>query len=85
MDCVRDILLQWGPAKHLAREIGVDSTVIRQWKARGRVPARYWLAIVEIADRQGIGCVTLERLAELHAGRLPGREQRAHDSLSVPP
>lgn len=68
MKTVADLIDRFGGAAKMAGEIdGLEANTIRQWSARGSIPARYWHAIVEAAKRLNLEEVNLEVLAEIAA------------------
>lgn len=63
-----DLIDHFGGAAKMAAEIpGIEANTIRQWSARGSIPARYWRAIVDAATRLGIEGVTFEVLGMIAA------------------
>lgn len=65
MDDFRALIKQLGGAGPVARAAGKESGTGRQWKLRGYIPVDYWPALVDLAARQGIPGVTLDKLASL--------------------
>lgn len=45
------------------------TTTVASWKARGRIPDEYWIAIVGLARERQQSWVTLELLAKMAAER----------------
>jgi len=65
----RDVIARWPTTRAFARDAGCSPTLVRQWRHRNSVPARYWPRIVEGAARRGIVLVELGLLAQLAARR----------------
>ena len=65
----RDVIARWPTTRAFARDAGCSPTLVRQWRHRDSVPARYWPRIVEGASRRGIVPVDLRLLAQLAAKR----------------
>lgn len=42
-------------------------STVSSWRARGSIPAEHWRALVDLARERGVGDVTLEAFADLHA------------------
>ena len=60
------IIKQWPRSQDFAADIGVHDDSARQWVHRDRIPAKYWVAIVQAAKVRGYP-VSLELLAHLAA------------------
>jgi hypothetical protein len=62
----RTIIEWWPTTRALADELGVPDGVVRQWKAKIGIPARYWQALLEtkIARRNRLTAATLVRLVD---------------------
>jgi hypothetical protein len=60
----RQIIDLWPVKAQLARELGVKYGVLKQWYHRGRIPADYWVKIVNAAHEIDQP-VTYKLLAEL--------------------
>jgi len=56
-----------GPAA-IARVVGVDPGLAKQWKRNGSIPAPYWSGLA------AAGVATLEELADAAAARRSGSE-----------
>lgn len=65
METFGDLIERFGGAAKMAPEIGELPNTIRQWSARGSIPAHYWHTITEAAKRLGIRGVTFAALGEL--------------------
>ena len=65
----RDVIARWPTTRAFARDAGCSPTLVRQWRHRDSVPAKYWPRIVEGAARRGIVLVDLTLLARLAARR----------------
>ena len=63
-----DIVNLWPDAVVMAKEIGVDSALTRQWRHRGRIPVEYWerVVIAGKARRFRISYQTMMRLNPSH-------------------
>ena len=61
-----EVIELWPTAVDLANDIGQKEVTVRQWKRRG-IPAEYWTAIVQAAERRNFTQVTYEMLARLAA------------------
>lgn len=65
-----DIMSLWDTAAAMAADIACEheqermAVRARKWKARGRIPARYWPKVAEAAQRRGHD-VTVDLLARL--------------------
>jgi hypothetical protein len=58
-------IIQWFPTtRELAKELGTSDAVVRQWKLKDGIPARYWPSLLEtkIARRRGLTAAKLVRL-----------------------
>lgn len=69
--CFRDVIGRWPSTRAFARDAGCSPMLVRQWRHRNFVPARYWLGIARGAARRGIAAVDVALLAALAAGRRP--------------
>jgi hypothetical protein len=65
METFSDLVDGFGGAAKMAPQISESPNTIRQWVARGSVPARYWQQIIEAAQRLSVRGVTYAALAEL--------------------
>lgn len=65
MESFSALVERFGGAAKMAPEIGELPNTIRQWVARGSIPARYWQKIIEAARRLNVRGVTYAALAEL--------------------
>lgn len=81
MQTFADLIEAFGGAAKMAPEINQPSNTIRQWSARGSIPARCWHEIIEAARRLGIKGVTAAALAEFAAPKSdrPKRRRSADD------
>lgn len=64
---VSEIIAALGGARRIAARFGmpgkdVGAKRVRAWAIRGRVPARYWPAVVSLAEELGVETVTFELL-----------------------
>lgn len=75
MKTIRDVMDRWESAEALAEELGQKGVTVRQWRNRGGIPPRYWLALLEAAERRGFSDITPELLTRIHAR--PARETPA--------
>lgn len=69
METFSDLVERFGGAAKMAPEIGELPNTIRQWVARGSIPARYWQKIIEAARRLNVRGVTYADLAEISTRR----------------
>ena len=54
MSHLASIYAVWdGNAEALATDIGESGVLVRQWRNRGNIPARYWQRIIDAAARRG--------------------------------
>ena len=60
-----DVIAKWPNAGELARAIGVDRGVVKQWRRRKSIPPEHWLKVERAARRGGIKNVTVFVLAEI--------------------
>lgn len=75
---VTDIIAKWPSAAEMARDIGLRRPGHgAMMKMRGSIPAPYWSALVEAAEKRGIEGVTLEALAQAHAVPAPPASESA--------
>lgn len=65
MNTFADLIERFGGAAKMAPEINEMPNTIRQWSARGSIPARYWHSIIEAARRLKVTGVTYSALAEI--------------------
>lgn len=64
-----DVLRLWSGPAALARELGLDFGLVRQWWLRETIPARYWPSLIDlIAVRHSLR-LDCRRLAEIVAVR----------------
>lgn len=68
MDSHAEILGLWPSLNDVATDVGARLVAVRKWRARNSIPAEYWLALVQAAERRGISGVTLMLLARIAAG-----------------
>jgi hypothetical protein len=69
--CFRDVIGRWPSTRAFARDAGCSPMLVRQWRHRDHVPARYWLGIAKGAARRGIAAIDVTLLAALAAKRRP--------------
>jgi hypothetical protein len=67
MQKVSDILKAWPSLAEFARDLGVPYQTAAAWKVRESIARKYWLAIVDAAQRRGHFEITTDLLARLHA------------------
>lgn len=54
MSHLASIYAVWdGNAEALATDIGESGVLVRQWRNRGNIPARYWQRIIDAAAQRG--------------------------------
>jgi len=63
---MREILQRFPSLAYVAREIGVGYKAVTKWYERASVPAKYDLALVELAERDGIP-LRLGEIAKIRA------------------
>lgn len=73
MKTFKEILDLWANASELARDMSEKPSTVRKWKARNNIPAHKWLDLIAIADKQGVGPIPLQLLAELAKEAAPVR------------
>jgi hypothetical protein len=73
MQNVADIFALWPSDAELARDLGVPYPTISAWKQRGSIPAAYWWHITRAARGRGLGEITADLLARLHARKANDR------------
>lgn len=61
------LLAAWPSRDEVAADCGVDVGVVKQWLRRDRVPAEYWIDLIDAAARRGIQGVTCEALVRIAA------------------
>lgn len=61
----RDVVALWPTAAALARKLRQKPTNIRDWKARDKIPGKYWVAVVAQAQADGFRGVTIDRLIRI--------------------
>lgn len=69
MHTFADLIERFGGAAKMAPEINELPNTIRQWSARGSIPARYWHKIIEAAKRLNVRGVNAATLATLASSR----------------
>ncbi len=72
----KSVIDLWPSPIELAADIGEDVELVRKWRQR-RIPAEYWVPIVEAAEKRGFEGITYERLAQLAAEKSKPDDQRA--------
>lgn len=75
---VRHLLAGWTTSRELANELGVSAAAVRKWRARNRIPARYWPRLAQVAQRHGVDGVSIEAL--LHLAVTPQPQQKPSPS-----
>jgi hypothetical protein len=60
----RSVVALWASCEALAADIGAPATAVRKWSQRDRIPADWWVPIVESEIGKANG-VTVEILARL--------------------
>lgn len=60
-----DVIDAWPTVEAMAKDIGVSSVKIRQWKLRNSIPGGHWRRVVEAAGRRGYRAITYALLAKL--------------------
>jgi hypothetical protein len=85
MQTVAEIVDAFGRPTAFAKVISRGTSTASEMKRNGSIPGRYWEVVVHAARARGIGGVTLECLARLHArqcaaGFAPGRRPRGGPS-----
>jgi hypothetical protein len=61
----QQIIDLWPSRAALARDMGVSYCRARQWYDRNRIPAEYWIDLVESAENISAARITYKNLAEL--------------------
>lgn len=61
------IINLWPNAEEFARDLGISGVRARQWRARNGIPAGYWRAIIDAAERRGFEGVSLDALSRIAA------------------
>ena len=61
----RVIIDYWATYGDLAKVLGVGPAAVKQMRRRDRIPSRYWLKIINAAEKKEFPEITLQRLAEL--------------------
>jgi hypothetical protein len=65
---VAEIIDDLGGTTAVAEAVGVAAPVVSNWRARDRIPADRWAALVELAKDKGKGkAISFEKLAALAA------------------
>jgi hypothetical protein len=67
---MRSIIELWPARAALAADLGLPYTTVASWYARGRIPARYELALLRAAAARGY-LLTLEDLVQARAAATP--------------
>lgn len=63
-----ELIRSWPSISDLANSIGCPYGVVKQWRMRKSIPARYWGAIIRDTERRGAG-ISAKLLADLSAAR----------------
>ena len=79
--CFRDVIGRWPSTRAFARDAGCSPMLVRQWRHRDYVPARYWLGIANGAARRGIAAIDVTLLAALAAKRRPATSDRTRAGI----
>jgi hypothetical protein len=74
MQTFADVIDKFPSAEALATEIGEKGVTVRAWRQRKSVPPRYWSAIANAAQRNGIEGVTVEALCSIATSEPHQRE-----------
>jgi hypothetical protein len=77
-DSFRDLIGLWPSARAFARDAGCSPALVRQWRHRDSVPARYWRGIIEGAARRGLHSIDAAWLTRLAARRRTGSKERGN-------
>jgi hypothetical protein len=66
IESFRQIIEWWPTTRALAEDLGIEDAVVRQWKMRDIIPARYWRALLEtkIARKHRLTAGQLTNLAD---------------------
>ena len=51
---VKNLIALWPNIQTLAADAGVSDDVARKWRSAGRIPARYFAAILDAAERRNL-------------------------------
>ena len=63
-----DVIRRLGGASAVANALGIaNPSTVAKWAARQSIPARYWLALLELAAKRGERDITAEALACAHS------------------
>jgi hypothetical protein len=68
MQAVSDVIDLWPNPSEFASDVGATIGVVRVWKHRRSIPARYWSKIEIAAGTRGIEGATASDLARAAAG-----------------
>lgn len=69
MQTIDDLFRLFGGPARVGRAIGVSTEHAAAMKRRNSIPSSYWRRLVREAEKDAIGGVTLETLAQLAAAR----------------
>lgn len=65
MKTVSDVIDTLGGPSALARTMGEEVSTVSAWKHRGRIPARHWPLLIEVA-REGECELSFEAMFKMH-------------------
>lgn len=65
MQSFKDVIEKWPNISEFGNDIGVDDNHARTMKQRDSIPAKYWVRVVEGAQRRKIDGINHEVLAHL--------------------
>lgn len=65
MKTVSELIEALGGSTQLARRLSVPVSTVGAWKARGSIPARYYMTLVQIAKERKVKGVTLQNIVAL--------------------
>ena len=80
MQDVQNVIGLWPNVRSVAEDCDSDVEAVYQWQKRGSIPGRYWLHLVNGAEKRGLDGVTLEKLASIHAKKLTRQRRRRKQS-----
>jgi len=69
MDTHASLITSAGGPKAVATALGVPLSTVIKWRQRDNIPARYWLQLVALFEREGLPV----GLAEIAAARAEAR------------
>lgn len=63
-----DVIRRLGGASSVASALGIaNPSTVAKWAARQSIPARYWLALLDLAAKRGERGITADVLASAHS------------------